>query len=156
MILVWKLNATSKISSPPRSYIRPNVTSIGPFIRCSLISSFYLVDRGLWHRLPGTGNLRFYSITTFIRAITSLLQIRQVAHHRSVTCSLQGLSPTRRVARAAPSGDLALGVVHLPWVEEVSRAYLRKTPEEECLGQTKNNAPPRRNLTPTPPPSQRD
>ena len=38
----------------------------------------------------------FYSITTFIRAITSLLQIRQVAHLRSTTCSLQGLSPTQR------------------------------------------------------------
>jgi hypothetical protein len=24
-----------------------------PFLRGGLIASFYLVDRGLWHRLPG-------------------------------------------------------------------------------------------------------
>jgi hypothetical protein len=47
-----------------------------------------------------------YSITTFIRAITSLLQIRQFAQHRSATCSRQGLSPTQRSTRATPSGDL--------------------------------------------------
>jgi len=55
----------------------------------------------------------FIPTTTFIREITPLLQIRQFAHHRSASCSLQGLSPARRVARAAPSGDLALGVMHL-------------------------------------------
>jgi hypothetical protein len=32
-----------------------------------------------------------YSITTFIREITPLLQIRQFAHLRSTTCSLQSL-----------------------------------------------------------------
>ena len=38
----------------------------------------------------------FYFYTTFIRAITSLPQIRQVARLRSTTCNLQGLSPTRK------------------------------------------------------------
>jgi len=38
----------------------------------------------------------FYSITTFIRAITSLLQIRQVARLRSTTCNQHGLSPTQK------------------------------------------------------------
>ena len=33
-----------------------------------------------------------YSITTFIRAITSLLQIRQVARLRSTTCNQHGLT----------------------------------------------------------------
>jgi len=47
-----------------------------------------------------------YSITTFIRAMTSLLQIQQFARLRSTTCSLQGLSSTQRSARAAPSRDL--------------------------------------------------
>ena len=70
---------------------------------------------------PGQQVLRclgaVYSITTFIRAITSLLQIRQVAHLRSATCSLQGLSSTQRSARATPSRDRTLGVMHLPWLE---------------------------------------
>ena len=60
------------------------------------------------------------SITTFIRDMSTLLQIRQFAHLRTASCSLQGLSPARRFARAAPSGDLALGVMHLPWLEEGS------------------------------------
>ena len=54
-----------------------------------------------------------YSITTFIRAITSLLQIRQVAHLRSTTCNLQGLSPTQRSTQTTPSRDLTLGVMQL-------------------------------------------
>ena len=36
-----------------------------------------------------------YFYTTFIRAITSLPQIRQVARLRSTTCNLQVLSPTQ-------------------------------------------------------------
>jgi hypothetical protein len=56
----------------------------------------------------------FIPTTTFMRDLRPLLQIRQFARLRSATCSLQGLSPARRVARAAPSGDLALGVMHLP------------------------------------------
>jgi len=63
-----------------------------------------------------------YSITTFIIAITSLLQIRQVAQHRSATCSLQGLSSTQRSARATPSRDLTLGV------EEQDRRLVRPMP----------------------------
>ena len=51
-----------------------------------------------------------YSITTFIRAMTSLLQIQQFARLRSTTCSLQGLSSTQRSARATPSRDRTLGV----------------------------------------------
>ena len=51
-----------------------------------------------------------YSITTFMRDMRTLLQIRQFAHRRSTTCSLQGLSSTQRSARAAPSRDLTLGV----------------------------------------------
>jgi hypothetical protein len=43
----------------------------------------------------GVGVGVLYSITTFIRAITSLLQIRQVARRRSTTCNRQGQSPTR-------------------------------------------------------------
>ena len=42
-----------------------------------------------------------YSITTFIRDLRTLLQIRQFAHLRSTTCSLQGLISTQRSARAA-------------------------------------------------------
>ena len=52
----------------------------------------------------------FIPTTTFIRAMTSLLQIRQFAHLRSTTCSLQGLSSTQRSTQAAPSRDLTLGV----------------------------------------------
>jgi hypothetical protein len=63
-----------------------------------------------------------YSITTFIIAITSLLQIRQVAQHRSATCSLQGLSSTQRSARATPSRDLTLRV------EEQDRRLVRPMP----------------------------
>ena len=55
----------------------------------------------------------FYSITTFIRAITSLLQIRQVAQLRSTTCNLQGLSPTQRSTQTTPSRNLTLGVMQL-------------------------------------------
>jgi hypothetical protein len=50
-----------------------------------------------------------YSITTFIRALTSLLQIQQFARLRSTTCSLQGLSSTQRSARTTPSRDRTLG-----------------------------------------------
>ena len=56
----------------------------------------------------------FIPTTTFIRDLRPLLQIRQFTRLRSASCSLQGLSPARRVARAAPSGDLALGVMHSP------------------------------------------
>ena len=45
-------------------------------------------------RKPCVGAVYFY--TTFIRAITSLLQIRQVARLRSTTCNLHGLSPTQK------------------------------------------------------------
>ena len=38
------------------------------------------------------------------------MQIRQFARLRSTTCSLQGLSPMQRSARATPSRDLTLGV----------------------------------------------
>ena len=73
---------------------------------------------------PSTRDLRclgaFIPTTTFIREITPLLQIRQFAQLRSASCSLQGLSSARRSARGAPSGDLALGVMHLPWLEEGS------------------------------------
>jgi hypothetical protein len=50
-----------------------------------------------------------YFYTTFIRAITSLPQIRQVARLRSTTCNLQGLSPTQRSTQTTPSRDLTLG-----------------------------------------------
>ena len=63
----------------------------------------------------------FYSITTFIRAITSLLQIRQVAHLRSTTCNLQGLSPTQRSTQTTPSRDLTLGVMQLATVRSPER-----------------------------------
>ena len=59
----------------------------------------------------------FIPTTTFMREITPLLQIRQFAHLRSTTCSLQGLCSTQRSARATPSRDLTLGVMHLPWLE---------------------------------------
>ena len=44
-----------------------------------------------------------------MREITPLLQIRQVAHLRSTTCNLQGLSPTQRSTQTTPSRDLTLG-----------------------------------------------
>jgi hypothetical protein len=50
-----------------------------------------------------------YSITTFIRDLRTLLQIRQFAQLRSTACSLQGLSSTQRRAQATPSRDLTLG-----------------------------------------------
>ena len=40
----------------------------------------------------------------------TLLQIRQFAHLRSTTCSLQGLSSTHRSTQTTPSRDLTLGV----------------------------------------------
>ena len=51
-----------------------------------------------------------YSITTFIRDMRTLLQIRQFARLRSASCSLQGLSSTQRSARETPSRDLTVGV----------------------------------------------
>ena len=54
-----------------------------------------------------------YFYTTFIRAITSLPQIRQVARLRSTTCNLQGLSPTQRSTQTTPSRNLTLGVMQL-------------------------------------------
>ena len=47
-----------------------------------------------------------YSITTFIRAITSLLQIRQFARLRSATCSVQGLRghKLKEPSREFPTG----------------------------------------------------
>jgi hypothetical protein len=45
----------------------------------------------------------FMPTTTFMREITPLLQIRQFAHLRSASCSLQGSSSAERSARAAPS-----------------------------------------------------
>jgi hypothetical protein len=42
-----------------------------------------------------------YSITAFIKAFGSLAQIQQFAQHRSATCSMQGLSPMRWIARTA-------------------------------------------------------
>jgi hypothetical protein len=50
-----------------------------------------------------------YSITTFIRDIRTLFQIRQVARLRSTTCNLQGLSSTQRSTQTTPSRDLTLG-----------------------------------------------
>jgi hypothetical protein len=64
--------------------------------------------------LRSLGAVYFY--TTFIRAITSLLQIRQVARLRSTTCNLQGLSPTHRSTQTTPSRDLTLGVMQLATV----------------------------------------
>ena len=60
----------------------------------------------------GQGTL-IYSITTFIRDMRTLLQIRQFAHLRSTTCSLQGLSSTQRSTQTTPSRDLTLGVMQL-------------------------------------------
>ena len=75
---------------------------------------------------PPSSELRclgaFIPTTTFIRALTSLLQIRQFAHLRSTSCSLQGLSSTQRSARATPSRDLTLGV------EEQDRRPVRPMP----------------------------
>jgi hypothetical protein len=51
-----------------------------------------------------------YSITTFIRDMRTLLQIRHFAHLRSTTCRLQGLSSTQRSTHTTPSRDLTLGV----------------------------------------------
>ena len=50
-----------------------------------------------------------YSITTFIRDMRTLLQIRQVAQLRSTTCNLSGLSSTQRSTQTTPSRDLTLG-----------------------------------------------
>ena len=61
--------------------------------------------------MVGVGVL--YSITTFMREITPLLQIRQVAQLRSTTCNLQGLSPTQRSTQTTPSRNLTLGVMQL-------------------------------------------
>jgi hypothetical protein len=54
-----------------------------------------------------------YSITTFIRDMSTLLQIRQFAHLRSASCSMQGLSPPRRGAHSTPSRDLLFNVTHV-------------------------------------------
>ena len=69
----------------------------------------------------------FYSITTFIRAITSLLQIRQVARLRSTTCNLQGLSPTQRSTQTTPSRD-----AHFRGQEDFV-LILRDTPLNGCV-----------------------
>jgi hypothetical protein len=69
----------------------------------------------------------FIPITTFIRDLRTLLQIRQFAHHRSATGSMQGLNHTRRGARATPSRDLTLGVGQAGDVE-VTRAEGGTTP----------------------------
>ena len=77
-----------------------------PKLFCQLIQ-FTL--ESFYHHLWSYGAV--YSITTFIRAITSLLQIRQVARLRSTTCNLQGLSPMRRSTQTTPSRNLTLGVM---------------------------------------------
>jgi hypothetical protein len=57
-----------------------------------------------------------YSIATFIRDMSTLLQIRQVAHLRSTTCNLQGLSPTQRSTQTTPSRDLTALLPIRSWV----------------------------------------
>ena len=49
----------------------------------------------------------FIPTTTLIRDIRTLLQIRQFAHLRSATCSMQGLNPTLQVQGP---GSRGLGV----------------------------------------------
>ena len=48
--------------------------------------------------------------------MSTLPQIRQVAHLRSTTCNLQGLSPTQRSTQTTPSRNLTLGVMQLATV----------------------------------------
>ena len=49
------------------------------------------LEFGVFRCLGWSWSWSVYSITTFIREITPLLQIWQFAHLRSTTCSLQGL-----------------------------------------------------------------
>ena len=73
-----------------------------------------------WQRIGPRSLGAVYFYTTFIRAITSLLQIRQVARLRSTTCNLQGLSPTQRSTQTTPSRDLTLGDMQTPRGKEES------------------------------------
>ena len=75
----------------------------------------------------------FYCYTTFIRAMTSLLQIRQVALLRSTTCNLQGLSPTQRSTQTTPSRNRTLGVMQVPWLELESTNPLQISRGEDRL-----------------------
>ena len=91
-----------------------------------LLSSWGIVICGV-----GVGVL--YSITTFIRAITSLLQIRQVAQLRSTTCNLQGLSPTQRSTQTTPSRDLTLG----------GQGTKKETPKDQQSPRSRSPSPAR-------------
>jgi hypothetical protein len=89
----------------------------------------------------------FIPTTTFIRAITSLLQIRQFARLRSASCSLQGLSSTstQRNARATPSRDLTLGVEQLVTLRSPGPREAPPPPKMTPRSpQTKHSTPHRR------------
>ena len=104
------MNAQCSCAVPPRLTVHPSGDQTASQLimlepGCRLAQSY---------AQPGHQVLRclgaVYSITTFIRDIRTLLQIRQFAHLRSATGSMQGLNPTRRSARATPSRDPTLGV----------------------------------------------
>jgi hypothetical protein len=73
--------------------------------------------------LPGRGGSEYYQVLRCsllihhlhqrFRDLGTLLQIRQFAHLRSTTCSLQGLSSTQRSTQTTPSRDLTVGVMQL-------------------------------------------
>ena len=81
--------------------------------------------------LRSLGAVYFY--TTFIRVITSLLQIRQVARLRSTTCNLQGLSPTQRSTQTTPSRDLTLG----------GQGTKKETPKDQQSPRSRSPSPAR-------------